>query len=69
MDVTGRYQNLITFLTDYIYTVKIKNGSAVETANLASIYINSDKIINIPAKCSRIDFPVMLYAVYLSKLL
>jgi two-component system NtrC family sensor kinase len=30
MDV-ARYQNLISFLTDYIYTVKIKDGAAVET--------------------------------------
>ncbi len=31
MDVTNRYQNLINFLTDYIYTVKIKDGIAIET--------------------------------------
>ena len=30
MELT-RYQNLISFLTDYIYTVKIKDGAAVET--------------------------------------
>jgi PAS domain S-box-containing protein len=31
MDATNRYQNLVNFLTDYIYTVKIKNGTAIET--------------------------------------
>lgn len=31
MDVSSRYQNLISFLTDYIYTVKIKDGIAIET--------------------------------------
>ena len=31
MDVTNRYQNLINFLTDYIYTVKILDGIAIET--------------------------------------
>jgi len=31
IDIANRYQNLINYLTDYIYTVKIKNGAAVET--------------------------------------
>jgi PAS domain S-box-containing protein len=31
MDVANRYQNLISFLTDYIYTVKINDGVPVET--------------------------------------
>jgi hypothetical protein len=31
MTITGRYQNLINYLTDYVYTVIIKNGAAVET--------------------------------------
>jgi PAS domain S-box-containing protein len=31
MDITSRYQNLINYLTDYIYTVKIEEGVAVET--------------------------------------
>ena len=31
MDITNRYQNLINFLTDYIYTVKIKDGITIET--------------------------------------
>ncbi|MCG6960475.1 PAS domain-containing protein [bacterium BMS3Abin03] len=31
MDITTRYKNLINYLTDYIYTVKIEDGTAVET--------------------------------------
>ncbi len=31
MDMTNRYQNLVNYLTDYIYTVKIQDGLAVET--------------------------------------
>jgi PAS domain S-box-containing protein len=31
MELTNRYQNLISYLTDYIYTVKIKDDIAVET--------------------------------------
>src|SRR3989304_1314783 len=31
MDAVNRYQNLINYLTDYIYTVIIKDGVAVET--------------------------------------
>ncbi len=31
MNLTARYQNLINYLTDYIYTVKITDGIAVET--------------------------------------
>jgi PAS domain S-box-containing protein len=31
MDISNRYQNLINYLTDYIYTVIIENGSVVET--------------------------------------
>lgn len=31
MAIANRYQNLINYLTDYIYTVIIKNGAAVET--------------------------------------
>jgi len=30
-NISNRYQKLINYLTDYIYTVKIKNGAAVET--------------------------------------
>jgi PAS domain S-box-containing protein len=31
IDITNRYQNLINYLTDYIYTVKIEDGEVVET--------------------------------------
>ncbi len=31
LDITTRYQNLINYLTDYIYTVKIEDGEVVET--------------------------------------
>ncbi|MFO7446597.1 MAG: ATP-binding protein [Ignavibacteriaceae bacterium] len=31
MDISNRYQNLINYLTDYIYTVMIKDGVATET--------------------------------------
>lgn len=31
IDITTRYKNLINYLTDYIYTVKIEDGTAVET--------------------------------------
>lgn len=30
-NISNRYQNLINYLTDYIYTVKIKDGVAIET--------------------------------------
>ena len=30
-NISNRYQKLINYLTDYIYTVKIKDGVAVET--------------------------------------
>ena len=30
-NISNRYRNLINYLTDYIYTVKIKDGIAVET--------------------------------------
>jgi len=31
LNITTRYQNLINYLTDYIYTVKIEDGEVVET--------------------------------------
>ena len=31
IDITNRYQNLINYFTDYIYTVKIEDGEVVET--------------------------------------
>ncbi len=31
MDTINKYQNLVNILTDYIYTVKIKDGAALET--------------------------------------
>jgi len=31
LDVENRYKNLVSYLTDYIYTVRIKDGAAIET--------------------------------------